>query len=157
MTTITATTVPTTTATVARTAAASPTTATADRSVRRRFRVLRAGVAAGAVAAVATTLVAALARAAGAPLEIGGEAIPLAGFAQLTLVGALLGVAIARLSGRARQPRRAFVVTTAVLTVLSFVPDVVVDAATATRAVLMLTHVVAAAVGVPVLARRVRP
>lgn len=153
MSTITATTVPTTTATSATTV---PTTAVPT-TTGRRFPVLRAGVASGAVAAVATMLVAAVAQAADVPVEVGGEAIPLLGFAQLTLVGALLGVAIARLSGRAGHPRRAFVVVTAVLTALSLVPDVTADATTATKVVLMLTHVVAAAIVVPVLARRVRP
>jgi hypothetical protein len=146
MSTITATTVPTTT---------DSTATVAPSTTSRRFPVLRAGVASGAVAAVATVVVAAVAKAAGVSLEVGGEAIPLLGFAQLTLVGALLGVAIARLSGRARHPRQAFVVVTTVLTALSLVPDVTADATTATKLVLMLTHVVAAAIVVPVLARRV--
>ena len=122
----------------------------------RRFPVLRAGLASGAVAAVATTVVAAVAVAADVPVAVGGEEIPLLGFAQLTLVGALLGVAIARLCGRARHPRRAFVVTTGVLTALSLVPDVTADATTATQAVLILTHLVAAAIVIPVLAARGR-
>ncbi len=41
-----------------------------------------------------------------------------------------------------------------VLTVLSLVPDVIVDAAPATKALLMLTHLVAAAIVVPAVARR---
>jgi hypothetical protein len=151
MTTITATTHSTTTAET------TTTTVAADRRTGRRFPVLRAGVASGAVAAVATVLVAAVAKAAGVPVEVDGTDIPLLGFAQLTMVGALLGVVIARLSGRARQPRRAFVVTAMALTALTFVPDAIADATTATKSGLMLTHVVAAAIVVPVLARRVRP
>jgi Family of unknown function (DUF6069) len=58
------------------------------------------------------------------------------------------------LSRTARHPRRAFVRTTVVLTVLSFVPDVIVDAAPATKALLMLTHLVAAAIVIPAVARR---
>ena len=38
--------------------------------------------------------------------------------------------------------------------VLSFVPDVLVDATVATKALLILTHVVAATIVVPAVARR---
>ena len=47
-----------------------------------------------------------------------------------------------------------FVVTTIVLTAMSIVPDVLADAQTATRLVLALTHVVAAAIVIPALASR---
>jgi hypothetical protein len=137
--------------------ASTTTTVAADRAARRRFPLLRAGVVSGAVAAAATTLVAVVARALDVPLAVAGESIPLAGFAQLTMVGAVVGVAIGRLCGRTRHPRQAFVATTIALTALSFVPDVTADATTATKAVLMLTHLVAAAIVVPVLAARVRP
>jgi hypothetical protein len=40
--------------------------------------------------------------------------------------------------------------------VLSFVPDVIVDATTATKLVLITTHLVAAAIVVPAIARRLR-
>jgi hypothetical protein len=39
-------------------------------------------------------------------------------------------------------------------TVLSLVPDVIVEAAPATKALLMLAHVVAAAIVIPAVARR---
>ena len=90
------------------------------------------------------------------PVAVDGESIPLAGFAQLTLVGALMGVAIARLCGRTRAPRRTFAAVTVALTALSVVPDVTVDATLATRVVLVLTHLVAAAIVVPALAARLR-
>jgi len=142
----------TTTTTVPATTA-STTTTVAGRA--RRLPLLRAGVASGIVAAVATTLVAMAARAADVPLEIGGEEIPLVGFAQLTLVGALMGVGIARLCARrARRPRHTFVVTTVALTVLSVVPDVLADATAGSRLVLAVAHVVAAAIVVPALAAR---
>jgi hypothetical protein len=38
--------------------------------------------------------------------------------------------------------------------VLSFVPDVLADAGVATKILLMLTHVVAAAIVIPAVARR---
>jgi len=58
------------------------------------------------------------------------------------------------LSRTARRPRSTFIRSTAVLTVLSLVPDLVADAAPATKALLMLTHLVAAAIVVPAVARR---
>lgn len=121
-----------------------------------RRRVWRAGAVAGVVAAVATTGVAALADVVGVSLEIGGEQIPLLGFAQLTMVGAIIGIAIAAiLARRARQPRGTFVRTTTVLTALSLIPDIVhADADVATRVTLGVTHLVAAAIIVPALARR---
>lgn len=68
--------------------------------------------------------VAAVTRPADVPLDVDGEAIPLAGFAPLTVIGTLLGLAIAGvLRHRARHLRRTFVVTTAAVTVASLVPD----------------------------------
>ncbi|WBB89996.1 DUF6069 family protein [Verrucosispora sp. WMMC514] len=113
------------------------------------------GVVATAAASVATMAVAAAGNAVGISLDIGGAPIPITGFGVLTAVFSLLGVAIAALLSRfARHPRRAFVRTTVVLTMLSLVPDVIVDAAPATKALLMLTHLVAAAIVIPAVARR---
>jgi hypothetical protein len=115
----------------------------------------RAGASAGAMAAVATTVVAALALAADVPVEVGGESIPLLGFAQMTLVCTLLGVLIAKGARRwASHPQTAFVRTTVALTALSLVPDLTADATTATIVTLMLTHLVAAAIVIPTLAKR---
>jgi Family of unknown function (DUF6069) len=58
------------------------------------------------------------------------------------------------LSRMARRPRSPFARTTVVLTVLSFAPDLIVAAVPATRALLMLTHVVAAAIVIPAVARK---
>jgi hypothetical protein len=113
------------------------------------------GLLAGVLASVATTVIAAVARAADVPLEVDGEPIPLLGFAQLTMMSVVLGVVIAAALRRwANHPRRAFTATTVVLTALSLVPDVVIDATTGSKLVLMLTHVVAAAVVIPTVARR---
>ncbi|MEU8356258.1 DUF6069 family protein [Nonomuraea sp. NPDC048882] len=88
-------------------------------------------------------------------LVVGGAPIPVPGFAVLTVifsaVGLVLALVLARSVGR---PRTIFVRTTMVLTVLSLVPDVLVDAAPGTRVLLMMTHVVAAAIVVPAIARR---
>ena len=112
------------------------------------------GLLAGLVAAVATTTVVIAARAADVPVAVQGEQIPLAGFAQMTLVATVVGIVIARLlSTRARHPRHSFVVTTVALTAVSLLPDVMADATTASRLVLGLTHLVAAAIVIPTLAR----
>jgi len=113
------------------------------------------GLAAAAVAGLATTAVAAAGNAAGIGLEVGGAAIPVPGFAVLTVIFSLVGLVLAAaLSRTVRHPRRAFVRTTVVLTALSFVPDLTADVAPATVALLMLTHLVAAAIVVPAVARR---
>jgi hypothetical protein len=110
----------------------------------------RTGATAGLAAALATTVVAAVAQAIDVPLEIGGEAIPLIGFAQLTLFFTALGVLIAKGTRRwASNARSAFVRITVALTALSLVPDLTADASTATIVTLMLTHVVAAAIVIP--------
>ena len=97
----------------------------------------------------------ALARAADVPLAVEGEEIPILAFAELTLVGAALGIGIATLLGRwARRPRRTFVVVTMALTALSIGPDLSVDATAASKLVLALTHLVAAAIIVPAIASR---
>jgi di/tricarboxylate transporter len=100
--------------------------------------------------------VAGIAHAAGVSLETApGEAIPVIGFGQLTLFFTAIGVLIARtLRGRARQPRSTFTRTTVGLTVLSLVPDMVISAGPSTRATLVLTHLVAAAIVIPALSSR---
>ncbi len=118
-------------------------------------KLWKTGAVAGVSAAVATTALAAGAQAADVSLKVGGESIPVIGFAQMTLVGAIVGTILAVvLSHRARRPRDTFLVTTVVLTALSFIPDVTAEAASATKILLALTHVVAAAIVIPALASR---
>ena len=122
---------------------------------RSNRQVRRTGAVAGVVASAATVAVAATADALGVPIEIGGESIPLAGFAQLTLFFSAVGIVIASvMARRAAHARHTFVKTTLALTALSFVPDVFADAQTATKLTLILTHVVAAAIVIPALAAR---
>jgi hypothetical protein len=72
-----------------------------------------------------------------------------------TLIGAAIGGLLAtQLQKRAGQARRTFLITTLVLTALSFIPDVTADATTATKLTLVGAHVVAAAVIIPALAGR---
>ena len=121
----------------------------------QRPALWRAGAAAAAVAAAATTAVVVAARAADIPVAVGGEEIPLAGFAQLTVFATIIGVVLAKvLSRRAGRPRHTFTVTTMALTAVSLVPDVLVDATAGSKAILMLTHIVAAAIVIPALAKR---
>jgi hypothetical protein len=117
--------------------------------------MLLAGSAATVAAAVATSAVAAAGQAVGISTAIAGAPIPVSGFAVLTAIFSVLGLVIATALRRfARRPRTAWIRTTVVLTVLSFVPDVLADATLATKALLILTHVVAAAIVIPVVARR---
>ena len=96
----------------------SPTTTTSATTVRPSL--WKPGLLAGLVAAVATTTVVMVARAADVPVAVQGEQIPLAGFAQMTLVATVIGIVIARvLSTRARHPRRTFVMATVALTAVS--------------------------------------
>ena len=135
-----------------------PSTLTAAPVAATAHPVRRAALASGAVAAVATTAVAAVADAAGVPFAVDGEAIPLLGFAQMTLLGAVLGGLLAAAANRYRtNPRRSFVQAAVVLTVLSCVPSVTLPPDTASRFVLVATHVLAAAIIVPSLARQTRP
>ena len=117
--------------------------------------VWKTGLRAGLVAGAATSGVAAAASAADVPLEIAGEAIPLAGFFQLTLMCVAVGVLIARvIARRARHAERTWTRTAVALTALSLVPDVTADATIATKVVLIATHLVAAAIVVPAIAAR---
>ena len=114
----------------------------------------RATVSAGVLAAVATTAGAAVLRAAGIPLAAHGE-IQLAAFAQLTFIAAICGgVLLAVLIRRSSAPRQQFVRITAGLTALSCVVPAAFADTTASKIALVALHVLAAAIIVPVLARR---
>jgi hypothetical protein len=119
--------------------------------------LLRGGTAATIVAAVATSAVAAAGQAVGVSLDISGAPVPASGFATLTVIFSVIGLLIAvGLRRFARHPRTTWIRTTVALTVLSLVPDVLADAATGTKVLLMVTHVVAAAIVIPAVARRLR-
>ena len=108
---------------------------------------------------VATTLAAALARAAGVDFEVpdGGETIPLPGFAVMTgffsVVGIVIAAALLRWSAR---PTERFVQTAVSLTAISLVAPLVSAANTATIIALLVLHLVAATVMIPTLARSLR-
>jgi uncharacterized protein DUF6069 len=131
----------------------TPTTTT---PTAQRRPVWKHGVAAAVVASAATTVLAALASAAGVPFADGtGASIPITGFAQLTLVFSLVGVGIAAVMARTvRRPRPTFVRTALALTALSFVPDLTFGFDAGSAATLITLHTVAAAIVVPALAGR---
>ena len=130
-------------------------TATYATAPTRTASLLGTGVLATIAATAATPIVAGAAQAIGISLNVGGAPIPVLGFGTLTaffsLVGVVMAVAMARF---ARRPRSTFVRTTVVLTALSLVPDVIAPAAPTTKALLMLTHLVAAAIVIPAVARK---
>ena len=120
-----------------------------------RSSLWRTGLKAGLVAAVATTAIALIADAAGVSFEVDGEAIPVLAFAQMTLIGAVLGVLLAKgLRRWAKHPQSTFVRTTVALTALSVVPDLTMGFDAASAATLVVAHVTAAAVIIPRLAAR---
>jgi uncharacterized membrane protein YoaK (UPF0700 family) len=135
------------------------TTATTSTPPPRRRPVWKHGLAATLAAAAATTALAAVASNAGVSFaDSTGASIPIAGFAQVTLVFSLVGVAIATvIARRARRPRSTFMRTAVALTALSFVPDLTFGFDDASAATLIALHTVAAAIVVPALAGRLAP
>jgi hypothetical protein len=84
-----------------------------------------------------------------------GQSIPWFAFAQLTFIGALLGVALAAGVRRwASQPRRTFTRAAWTLAVVSCVAPTLIGLSAAAASVLAFDHLVAAAVVIPAVARR---
>jgi hypothetical protein len=72
----------------------------------------------------------------------------------MTLLGAVLGAVLLLVTNRyAAQPRRRFLQVTVLLTALSCVPSVMSPPDTASKIALVVAHVLAAVIIVPVLAR----
>jgi hypothetical protein len=117
----------------------------------------RTTLVAGVVAAAATTGAAAALHAAGVSFEVKGQMIPLAAFAEMTLLGAVVGgLILAALNRLTHSARRTFLGTAAALTTLSCIPSVAWPHDTGTKLALVALHLLAAAVVVPALARRAR-
>src|ERR1019366_7777577 len=92
-------------------------------------------------------------RAVGVPLAVHGK-IPLAGFAQVTFIAAVIGgVLLALLNRRSSAPRRRFVQMTTGLTAISCVLPPAFADTIATKVALVGLHQIAAAIIVPVLSR----
>lgn len=129
---------------------------------RPRLRTAAILITAVIVAVAVNAAIAAVAIAAGAPSTYGPLTLP--AYALFTTLGVAAGWAgWVLVHRRAREPRRAIAVLVPVLTVLSFVPDVLLLAfgfipGTTTPAViaLMLMHLVVVAVAVPAYALAMR-
>lgn len=129
---------------------------TTTTSTRERRPVWKHGVTAALVAAATTTVLAAVAKAAGVSFaDSTGASIPVLGFTELTVFFSLIGTGIAAVMARkARRPRSTFVRTAVALTALSYVPDLVAGFSAGSAATLIALHSVAAAIVVPTLAGR---
>ncbi|MEV2232109.1 DUF6069 family protein [Streptomyces phaeochromogenes] len=120
------------------------------------------GVLATLAGAVVTEGFGLIARGVGVPMEAASPGateaaeIPVGGFFGGVLFWAVVGIVLAVALARwAKRPARTFVVTTVVLTALSMAgPAVAPHTATSTQVVLAVSHLVAAAVIIPVVARR---
>ncbi|GAA2070417.1 hypothetical protein GCM10009801_21120 [Streptomyces albiaxialis] len=121
------------------------------------------GTLATAAGAAVTEVFTLAARGLGVPMAAatGGAreaaAIPVGGFAMAVVLSSVAGVVLAMALARwAKRPARTFVIVTGVLTALSLVEPLAftVHTAVSTQLVLALSHLVAAAVIVPPLARR---
>jgi hypothetical protein len=117
--------------------------------------IWRTGAVAGLVAAGATSVIAVVASALDVSLEIEGEAIPAAGFAQVTIFSVLIGLALASVfARRARHPQSTFTRTTVVLTAVSCIPSVLMPSDVGTQVALVVAHLVAAAIVIPAVRDR---
>jgi hypothetical protein len=135
------------------------TTATTPRldSRQQHPRLFLPGLAAAAAGAAVVTAVAAIAMAVGVDFDVpdGGESIPLAAFTQMTLIFSVVGILVALAIRRwASRPARTWVRVAVVITALSLVPPLLVGANLATECALVLVHLIAAAIVIPVIARR---
>src|SRR5215469_12664934 len=128
------------------TVTATPGTTVKHTHSRLTSTLPRATASAGVLAAAATTAGAAVLRAAGVPLAAYGE-IQLAAFAQLTFIAAVSGgVLLAVLIRRSSAPRQRFVRITAGLTALSCAAPLAFADTIASKAALVVLHLVAAAI-----------
>ena len=73
-------------------------------------------------------------------------------FTLWTIIGTALGIGLARLL----HDRRRFIVVTTVATGLSLIPAITVPDDSATKVVLVVTHLLAAAIIIPNLSRQLR-
>lgn len=118
------------------------------------MRLARTGLIAAAAAAAATGLGAGLAGVAGIHLDVEGGRIPASGIAFVTAVLSLVGVALAAALLRwTAHPAPMFVRVAGALTTISLVPPLVWADDAASAATLIVLHLAAAAIVIPMLAR----
>src|SRR5689334_14129098 len=123
------------------------TMSTPTETTSHRRSIWLPGLVAALVAAAATTGAAALAFALGVSFEVKGEAIPLLGFTQLTIVFSVIGLGLAALIARkAAHPRQTWIRIAVALVVVSFIPDATFGFDLASALTLMGLHVLAAVI-----------
>jgi hypothetical protein len=123
-------------------------------TTRSTSTLRKATVVAGLGAAAVVTAAAAAVHAAGVSFEVDGEAIPMLGFAQMTFLGTVIGgLVLAGLNRRSAQPRQRFLQVTVALTALSCIPSIAWPDDAGSKLSLVVLHVLAAIIVVPVLAR----
>jgi hypothetical protein len=133
---------------------ATATLTTPHASTKTTWSLRRTTLVVGVAASAVVTALAAALHAAGVTFDVDGE-IPIAGFAQMTFLGAVAGGVIAAVvKRRSAVPARRFVQVAVTLTALSCIPSVALAPDVATKLALVTTHLVAAAIIVPVLARK---
>jgi len=143
---------------------ATPTAHTTSRTRAPLGRLLAVSAGATVVAGAVTEAWVALARVAGVHVAVGDffgdpsvapQAIPAGSYAFSIALCMVVGTAIAALlNWRARRPARTYVVIAAVLTFVSLGAPLVSAGATAgTKVTLIVAHLIAAAVIVPMVAR----
>jgi hypothetical protein len=138
------------------TATASPAPTSARPSSSRRL--IGTTALATLAAAVATEMFVALVGAAGPDVTIDGKALGAGGCAMAVIMCMVpAAIVIAALRRWSSNPARTWIRTTVALTVLSFGPDLAVPSTpVASRLTLMAAHLLAAAIIVPAVARRLR-
>jgi hypothetical protein len=136
------------------------TTTTSTASIlttRKRTSIVFPGLVAAAIAAAANTLVAGSAKAVGVDFELpaGSESIPLAAFPMSTFVLSAVGVAGASALRRwTRRSATTFVRIALALTVISLAPPIFSGGNGATVLVLVIAHLAAATIMIPMLAAK---
>jgi hypothetical protein len=143
------------------TATSTPAGSSGVTALRLRWPVSRVSIAAGAAALAVIEAYGAIARAAGVPLRATAFGAHTAtqvnagwlafGVALGTFWGTVLAVVFAR---RAARPARAFLATTLPLLILSLTGPLTAHATTATKLTLACGHLIAAAIIIPAVTRR---
>ncbi|HRA46771.1 MAG TPA: DUF6069 family protein [Thermomicrobiales bacterium] len=116
-------------------------------------RLLLAGLVAGGLSAMGVTFVAAMAHSAGVPFTVDGERIELPAFTLWVLVGTAIGVVLARCI----HDRRRFFIVTVIGTALSLIPALLLPDDASTRVALVVIHLLAAGIIIPILSRALYP
>ncbi len=119
---------------------------------RQRLPLIRDAVISSAVGAAVTVTLAAVAKAAGASLEVDKKAIPTGAFGFWTIVAGIASLIIAVLV----HSRSRFYKITITATALSLAPPLILADDAATAAILILAHLTAAAIIIPPLAKHLK-